>query len=65
MQFDHFLAGPYHVTQDENLSFLYLKSYCPLSFRKIHQISCIPNLSYKEDNLKAGRICPPPPPHVE
>ena len=34
-------------------------------FRKSHQISwffCIPNGSYKEDNLKAGRICPSPPP---
>ena len=60
---------PCHVTQDENLSFPYLRSYCPLNFRKSHQISwfcCIPNGSYKEDNLKEGRICPPPPPpHVE
>ena len=55
---------PYHVTQAENLSFPYIKSYCPLNFRKSHQISwfCyIPNGSYKEDNLKEGRICPPPP----
>ena len=55
---------PYHVTQAKNLSFPYLKSYCPLNFRKSHQISwfcCIPNGSYKEDNLKEGRICPPPP----
>ena len=47
----------------KNLSFPYLKSYCPLNFRKSHQISwfcCIPNGSYKEDNLKEGRICPPP-----
>ena len=54
-----------HVIQTKNLSFPYLKSYCPLSFRKSHQISwfcCIPNGSYKEDNLKEGRICPPPPP---
>ena len=54
---------PCHVTQAENLSFPYLKSYCPLNFRKSHQISwfCyIPNGSYKEDNLKEGRICPPP-----
>ena len=28
---------PFHVTQAENLSFPYLKSYCPLNFRKIHQ----------------------------
>ena len=55
---------PYHVAQAENLSFSYLKSYCPLNFRKRHQISwfcCIPNGSYKEDNLKEGRIPPPPP----
>ena len=52
-------------TQAENLSFPYLKSYCPLNFRKSHQVSwfcCIPNGGYKEDNLKEGRICPPPPP---
>ena len=56
---------PYHVTQAKNLLFPYLKSYCPLNFRKSHQISwfcCIPNRSYKEDNLKEGRSCPPPPP---
>ena len=56
---------PCHVTQAGNLSFPYLKSYCPLDFRKSHQISwfcCIPNGSYKEDNLKEGRISPPPPP---
>ena len=56
---------PCHVTQAESLSFPYLKSYCPLNFRKSHQISlfcCIPNGSYKEDNLKEGRICPAPPP---
>ena len=32
---------------------------------KSHQISwpcSIPNGSYKEDNLKEDRICPPPPP---
>ena len=55
---------PYHVTQAQNLSFSYLKSYCPLNFRKSHQIPwfcCIPNGSYKEDNLKEGRICPSPP----
>ena len=40
MQFDHFLAwaplkyGQCHVTQAKNLSFPYLKSYCPLNFRK-------------------------------
>ena len=37
---------PYRETQAENLSFSYLKSYCPLNFRKSHQISwscCIPN----------------------
>ena len=72
MQFDHFLAWalsyqiwPCHVTQAKNLSFPYIKSYCPLNFRKSHQISwfcCIPNGSYKEDNLKEGRIPPPPPP---
>ena len=51
-----------HVTQVKNLSFSYLKSYCPLNFRTGHQIlwfCCIPNGSYKEGNLKAGRICPP------
>ena len=55
---------PCHVTQAKNLSFPYLQSYCPLNFRKSQQISwfcCIPNGSYKEDNLKEGRICPPPP----
>ena len=55
---------PCHVTQAKNLSFPYLKSYCPLDFRKSHHISwfcCIPNGSYKEENLKEGRICPPPP----
>ena len=54
---------PCHVTQAENLSFPYLKSYCPLNSRKSHHISrfcCIPNGSYKEDNLKDGRICLPP-----
>ena len=54
---------PCHVTQVENLSFPYLKSYCPLNFRKSHQISwfcCIPEGSYKEDKLKEGRIPPPP-----
>ena len=59
MQFDHFLAWTLHVTQAKNLSFPYLKSYCPLNFRKSHQISwlcCIPYGSYKEDNLKEGRI---------
>ena len=56
------------MTQAKNLSFLYLilKSYCPLNFRKSHQISwfcwcCIPDGSHKEDNLKEGRICQPPP----
>ena len=56
---------PYHVTQAENLSFSYLKSHCPLNFRKSHQIPwfcCIPNGGYKKDNVKMGRICPP---HVE
>ena len=50
---------PCHRTQAKNLSFPYLKSYCPLKVRKNHQISwfcCIPNRSYKEDNLKKGRI---------
>ena len=48
----------YHVTQGNDLSFLYLKSYCPLNFRKSHQILCfcsIPNEIYKEDNLRTGR----------
>ena len=56
---------PCHVTQAKNLSFPYLKSYCSLNFGKSHQISwfcCIPNGSYKKDNLKKGRICHPPPP---
>ena len=67
MQFDQFGMDSYqiwpcHVTQSENLSFRYLKSYCASNFRKSHQISwfcCIPNGSYKEDNLKEGRLCPP------
>ena len=68
MQFDHFFGmgsyqiWPCHVTQAKDLSFPYIKSHCPLNFRKSHQISwfsCIPNGSYKEDNLKEGRICPP------
>ena len=62
---DSYQIWPCHVTQAENLSFPYLKSYFPLNCRKSHQISCfccIPNGSYKEDNLKEGRICPPPPP---
>ena len=74
--FDHWFAmgscqiWPCHVTQAKNLSFPYLKSYCPLNFRKIHQISwycCIPNGSYEEDNLKESKSVPPPPPppHVE
>ena len=49
------------MTQAKNLSFPYSKSYCPLNFKKSHQISgfcCIPNGSYKEDNLKEGRIPP-------
>ena len=53
---------PYHVTQFENLSFSYLKSYCPLNFEKSHQISlfcCTLKESYKEDKPKMGRICPP------
>ena len=53
---------PCHVTQAEDLSFPYIKSYCPLNFRKSHQISwfcCIRNGNYKEDNLKEGRIPPP------
>ena len=53
------------MAQAKNLSFPYLKSYCPLKFRKSHKISwfcCIPNGSYKEDNVKEGRIPPPPPP---
>ena len=56
---------PYHVTQAESMSFSYLKSYCPLNFRKSHQIwwfCYIPNGSYKKGSLKAGRICRP---HVE
>ena len=58
---------PFHVTQTKSLLFPYLKSYCPLNFRKSHQISwfyCIPNGSYKKDNLKEGRICPLPPPPI-
>ena len=54
---------PCHVTQAENLSFPYIKSYCSLNFWKSHQISwfyCIPNGSYKEDNLKEGRTLFPP-----
>ena len=54
---------PCHVTQAENLSFPYLNSYSPLDFRNSHQISwscCIPNGSYKEVNMKEGRICPLP-----
>ena len=62
---DSYQIWPCHVTQAKNWSFLYLKSYCPLNFRKSHQISgfcCIPNGNYKEDNLKEGRICSLPPP---
>ena len=54
---------PCHVTQATSLSFPYLKSYCPLNFRKSCQISwfcCIPTGSHKEDNLKENRICLPP-----
>ena len=54
----------YHVTQGKIFSLLYLKSCCPLNFRKSQQILwfyCIPKGIYKEDCLKAGRICPPPP----
>ena len=29
---------PCHVTQAENLSFPYLKSYCPLNFRKVTKV---------------------------
>ena len=52
-----------HVTQAKHLSFPYTKCYCPLNFGKIHHISwfcCSPNGSYKEDNLKEGRMCPSP-----
>ena len=64
MQFDHFLAWTLtkygHVTclMLHICPFKYLKSCCPLNFRKSHQILCIPNGSYKEDNMKKGRICP-------
>ena len=54
----------YNVTDRKNLPFLHLKSYCPLNFEKIDQTlwsCCIPNRICKEDNLRAGRICPPPP----
>ena len=54
---DSYQIRPYHVPQAKRLSFSYLKSYCSLNFRNNHQISwfcCIPNGSYKEDNLKAG-----------
>ena len=62
-----FQIWSYHVTRGKNLSLLYSKSYSPLNFRKSHQIlwfCCIPNGSYKEDNLMAGRISPPPPPQM-
>ena len=55
----------YHVTQVENLSFLFSKSYFPLNSMKSHQIlwlCCIAEGNYKEDNMKSGRICPSPPP---
>ena len=55
----------YHVTQVENLSFLFSKSYFPLNSMKSHQIlwlCCIAEGNYKEDNMKSGRICPLPPP---
>ena len=61
MQSRHFLAWAltkiwlYDVTQVENLSFSYSKSYSPISFGKSHQIlwfCCTQNGSYKEDNLK-------------
>ena len=60
-----FQLWSYHVTHVKNLSFSYLESYSPLNLRKSHQMSwfcCISIGSYKEDNLKEGRICPPPPP---
>ena len=56
---------PCHATQAENLSFFIFKILLCIQFWKSCQISwfcCIPNGSYKEDNLKEGRICPPPPP---
>ena len=56
---------PCQVTQAKNMSFPYLKSYCPLNFKKSHEnlwFCCTPNGSYKEDNLKEGRIFMPPPP---
>ena len=68
MQFNHFLGSyqiwPCHVSQAKNLSFPYLKFYFLLNCRKSHQISwfwCIPNGSYKEDNLKEAESAPPPP----
>ena len=56
---------PCQVTQAKNMSFPYLKSYCPLNFKKSHEnlwFCCTPNGSYKEDNLKEGKISMPPPP---
>ena len=50
----------YHLTHGKKFSFLYSKSYSLLNFRKSRQILwffCIPNGTYKEDNLKVSRIC--------
>ena len=58
-----FQIWSYNVTEGKNLSFLYSKSYSPLNIRRSHQIlwfCCIPNRSYREDNLRTGRIYPLP-----
>ena len=69
MQFDHFWHGllpNMPISRDSGGKFVifkFKKSYCPLNFGNIYQISwfcCIPNRSYKEDSLKVGRICLPP-----
>ena len=43
---------PCHVTQTKDLSFLYLKSYCPLNFRKRLQMWGF---------CEGGQNLPPPP----
>ena len=73
MQFDHFLAWALtkygHVTQAENLSFPYLKSYCPLNFSKVTKVrgsaaSLTEVISHEVMSLisEGGKNLPPPPP---
>ena len=69
--FWHVLFSTMVISRDSRYKlviFFYPKSYSPFNFRKTYQIlwfCCVHNRSYKEDNLRAGRICPPPLPLVE